>query len=112
VGRDGLTIDAIVGITDIVEGLHHAIINLGGEIQTLADVPEMADLKSTRRTHGITGLGYRSIRSIYFSEFSLAITSGGANVGISSRADLQLQRLSGRKLFSEKLCLGQPSFSG
>jgi pimeloyl-ACP methyl ester carboxylesterase len=63
-GAGRLTIDAIVGITDIVEGLHHAIINLGGEIQTLADVPEMADLKSTRRTHGITGLGYRSIRSI------------------------------------------------
>ncbi|MFT7405530.1 hypothetical protein [Zhongshania sp.] len=63
-GAGRLTIDAIVGITDIAEGLHHAIINFGGEIETSVDAPAPGDSNLIPRTRGITGLLYRGIRSI------------------------------------------------
>lgn len=49
-----VTVDAIVGVTDIVEAMHHTIINLGR-------VPSKTD---PLRTKGITGMVYKNIRSI------------------------------------------------
>jgi pimeloyl-ACP methyl ester carboxylesterase len=53
-GAGRLTIDAITGITDIVESLHHTIISLSGRLGT----PDQD------RTKGITGMVYRNIRSV------------------------------------------------
>lgn len=49
-----VTVDAIVGVTDIVEAMHHTIINLG-RVQGKTD---------PLRTKGITGMVYKNIRSI------------------------------------------------
>ncbi|SLM29659.1 hypothetical protein MTBBW1_1920006 [Desulfamplus magnetovallimortis] len=53
-GAGKLTIDAIVGITDIVDSMHHTITSfggiMGGENQT--------------RTGGITGIAYSGVRTI------------------------------------------------
>ncbi|WP_339673909.1 hypothetical protein [uncultured Zhongshania sp.] len=65
VGR--LTIDAISGVTNIAEGLHHAILNLGGTLDSADSATDSipgANTKPTPRTRGITGLVYRSIRGI------------------------------------------------
>jgi len=53
-GAGKLTIDAITGITDLVEALHHTIASLGG-------IPGGA---SQTRTTGITGMVYRNIRTV------------------------------------------------
>jgi pimeloyl-ACP methyl ester carboxylesterase len=53
-GAGKLTIDAITGITDIVESLHHAISPVSG-------IPGTGQ---QYRTRGITGFVYRSIRTI------------------------------------------------
>ena len=53
-GAGKLTVDAIVGITDIVESLHHTINSLGGIIGE----PDQS------RTKGITGFVYHNIRTI------------------------------------------------
>jgi pimeloyl-ACP methyl ester carboxylesterase len=49
-----LTVEAIIGITDIVESIHHTIINLG-RVSGKSDPP---------RTRGITGMVYNNIRTI------------------------------------------------
>jgi pimeloyl-ACP methyl ester carboxylesterase len=53
-GAGKLAISAITGVTDIVESLHHTISPVSG-------FPSAGDRK---RTRGITGLVYRSIRTI------------------------------------------------
>lgn len=53
-GIEGLTIDAIIGITDIVEALHHTI----NSFSWLLGSPNQD------RTSGITGMVYRNIRTI------------------------------------------------
>ncbi len=53
-GAGKLTVDAIIGITEIVESMHQTIINLGGIVGE-TDQP---------RTNGIPGLVYHNIRSI------------------------------------------------
>ena len=53
-GAGRLTIDAITGITDIVESLHRTITHLSGRLGT----PDQD------RTKGITGMVYRNIRSV------------------------------------------------
>jgi len=53
-GAGKLTVDAIIGITDIVESMHHTIISLGGKLGE-SDQP---------RTKGITGIVYNNIRNI------------------------------------------------
>lgn len=63
-GAGRLSVDAIAGVSDIAEGLHHAIITVGGvlskdDLQTAEDgVPR------SKRTGGISGLVYRSIRQV------------------------------------------------
>ena len=52
-GAGRLTIDAITGITDMVESLHHTIGSFSGR----RGAPDQ------RRTKGITGMVYRNIRS-------------------------------------------------
>ncbi len=52
-GAGNLTIDAIIGMTDLVEAMHHKIASLGGIL---------ASPDQTRMT-GITGMVYRNIRS-------------------------------------------------
>ena len=49
-----LTVDAITGITDIVESLHHTIAGLGG----------MLGAPDQYRTKGVTGMVYRNIRTV------------------------------------------------
>ncbi|NCF68359.1 MAG: hypothetical protein GWP61_20545 [Chloroflexi bacterium] len=53
-GVSSLTIDAIIGVTDIVESLHHTI-NGGSGVSGAPD---------QNRTRGIPGLVYRNIRAI------------------------------------------------
>ncbi len=53
-GVSNLTIEAITGITDIVESLHYKIISLAG----------ILGKPNQTKTTGITGLVYRNIRSI------------------------------------------------
>lgn len=53
-GAGTLTVDAIIGITDIVESLHHTISSLGGKLVE----PDQS------RTKGITGFVYNNIRTI------------------------------------------------
>ena len=53
-GVGSLTIDAITGITDIVESLHHTITSFSG-------IPGVRD---QYRTKGITGMVYRNIRTV------------------------------------------------
>ena len=53
-GAGRLTVDAVVGITDIVEAMHHTIVSFGGKLGNPAQ----------KRTRGIPGLVYKSIRSI------------------------------------------------
>ena len=53
-GVGSLTIDAITGITDIVESLHHTITSFSG----ILGVPDQY------RTKGITGMVYRNIRTV------------------------------------------------
>ncbi|MDJ0836463.1 MAG: hypothetical protein QNK37_08085 [Acidobacteriota bacterium] len=47
-----LAVDAVTGITDLVEQLHHTILHFG------------AGSQKQKRTRGITGMVYRNIRSI------------------------------------------------
>ena len=53
-GAGNLTLDAITGITDLVEELHHKIVSLGG----ILGRPDQT------RTTGITGMVYRNIRTV------------------------------------------------
>ena len=53
-GAANLAIDAITGITDLVEEMHHNISNLGG-------IPGRSN---QTRTSGITGMIYRNIRTV------------------------------------------------
>ncbi len=53
-GAGSLTVDAITGITDTVESLHHTITSFSG-------IPGAPD---QNRTKGITGMVYRNIRSV------------------------------------------------
>jgi len=53
-GLSRLVIDATTGVTDIVEGMHH----------TIERVPGVRDRPSMGRTRGITGLVYRSVRTV------------------------------------------------
>jgi len=70
-GAGRLTIDAIAGVTDIAEGLHHAILSFGGvldggdaEREDAQRVDENAKQLNNKRTTGVSGLVYRSIRHI------------------------------------------------
>ncbi|MDM8556976.1 hypothetical protein QUF75_19795 [Desulfococcaceae bacterium HSG7] len=53
-GIGNLTVDAITGITDIVESLHHTIADFGG----------MLGAPDQYQTKGITGMVYRNIRTV------------------------------------------------
>ncbi len=53
-GASRLTIDAIKGVTDLVEAIHYKITSLGG----LLGKPDQ------KRTKGITGMVYRNIHSV------------------------------------------------
>ncbi len=53
-GTGRLTVDAIIGITDIVESLHQTIVSMGGILGE----------SDNNRTSGITGLVYKSIRGV------------------------------------------------
>ena len=53
-GAGSLTIDAIKGIADLVEAMHHTITSFGG----LLGAP------GQQRTTGITGMVYRNIRTV------------------------------------------------
>lgn len=53
-GAGKLTVDAVLGITDIVESMHHTILNFGG----------IFGESESPRTKGITGIVYSNIRSI------------------------------------------------
>ena len=53
-GAGRLAVDAVVGITDIVEAMHHTIVSFGGVLGN--PVPN--------RTRGIPGIVYKSIRAI------------------------------------------------
>ena len=53
-GAGRLTIDAITGITDLVEDLHHTIQSVAG----------ILGAKNRHRTAGITGLVYRNVRTV------------------------------------------------
>ena len=53
-GAGNLALDAVTGITDLVEALHHKILSLGG----ILGRPDQT------RTTGITGMVYRNIRTV------------------------------------------------
>ncbi len=53
-GLQRLTNDAIVGLTDLVEAMHH----------TIRQTPAVLGKAPTGRTRGITGLVYKSVRGI------------------------------------------------
>ena len=53
-GFSRLTIDAVGGLTDLVEAMHHNI----------ASTPAVLGKTKTGRTTGITGLVYRSVRGM------------------------------------------------
>jgi len=53
-GAGNLTIDAITGITDLVEAMHHKIASLGG----------ILGRPNQNRATGITGMVYRNIRTV------------------------------------------------
>jgi len=53
-GVGNLTIDAITGITDLIEAMHHTIASLGGILGG----------PNQNRTTGITGMVYRNIRTV------------------------------------------------
>ena len=53
-GAGNLTIDAVTGITDLVEAMHQKIVSLGGILGG----------RNKNRTTGITGMVYRNIRSV------------------------------------------------
>jgi pimeloyl-ACP methyl ester carboxylesterase len=53
-GLSSLTVDAVLGMTDIVESMHHTVLRAAG-------APVTSD---SHRTSGITGLVYNSIRTI------------------------------------------------
>jgi len=53
-GAGNLAIDAITGISDLVEAMHHTISSLGG----------IRGESNQNRTTGITGLVYRNIRTV------------------------------------------------
>ena len=53
-GIQRLTNDAIVGLTDLVEAMHH----------TIRQTPAVLGKAPTGRTHGIAGLVYKSVRGI------------------------------------------------
>jgi pimeloyl-ACP methyl ester carboxylesterase len=53
-GAGNLTIDAITGITDLIEAMHHKIASLGG----------ILGRPNQNRMTGITGMVYRNIRTV------------------------------------------------
>jgi len=53
-GAGQLTVDAILGITDIVESMHHTITSIGGIIGQPGQT----------RTKGITGMIYKTVRTV------------------------------------------------
>lgn len=53
-GAGNLTIDAIIGITDLVEAMHYKITSLGG----------ILGRPGQTRTTGVTGMVYRNIRTV------------------------------------------------
>ena len=71
-GIGNLTVDAIAGITDIVESLH----------QTIAGFAGMLSAGNRQRTKGITGLAYRNVRTV--------------SQGVGNGLDAVLDRLSTR----------------
>ncbi len=53
-GAGNLAIDGIIGITDLVEAIHHNVLSLGG----------ILGKPNQTRTTGITGMVYRNIRTV------------------------------------------------
>lgn len=53
-GLSRLTIDGVVGMTDLVEHMHHTIVR----------IPVLTGTRGIGRTRGITGLVYRSVRGV------------------------------------------------
>ena len=53
-GLSSLTVDAVLGVTDMVESLHYTILRASG-------APAASE---TKRTRGITGLVYNSVRTV------------------------------------------------
>lgn len=51
-GLSRLAVDAVVGVTDVVEAMHH----------TIASVPAITGRPKSSRTSGLTGLIYRAVR--------------------------------------------------
>jgi pimeloyl-ACP methyl ester carboxylesterase len=66
-GASRLTVDAVVGVTDIVEAMHRTISTLGGLIGDA----------ETGRTRGITGFVYSNIRTI------TRLVGGGIDVALA-----------------------------
>ncbi|CAA0092807.1 Uncharacterised protein [Zhongshania aliphaticivorans] len=73
-GAGRLAVDAVAGVSEISEGLHHAIINLGGVLTSSPQQYSLQDSaqaiikgqnpKPLPRTQGITGLVYDSVRGV------------------------------------------------
>jgi pimeloyl-ACP methyl ester carboxylesterase len=59
-----LTLDAISGLSDIAEGLHHSVVTVGGMIGGDDADPDDKNVQRNKRTKGISGLVYRSIRQV------------------------------------------------
>lgn len=63
-GAGRLAVDAVAGVSDIAEGLHHAIVTLGGILSDEDVTGEGSDTRQSKRTRGISGFVYRSIRQV------------------------------------------------
>ncbi|WP_373098084.1 hypothetical protein, partial [Zhongshania sp.] len=63
-GAGRLSVDAIAGVCDVAEGLHHAIITVGGLLGTEDGELDSLAAERPKRTKGISGLVYRSIRQV------------------------------------------------
>jgi pimeloyl-ACP methyl ester carboxylesterase len=63
-GAGRLAVDAVAETSEIAEGLHHAIVTLGGILSDEQPAVEGAELRQNKRTRGISGLVYRSIRQV------------------------------------------------
>lgn len=66
-GLSRLAVDGVIGVTDMVEHLHHAILR----------VPGLAEVSPDGRTRGITGFVYRSIHGV------TGLVGGGLNLAFS-----------------------------
>ncbi len=63
-GAGRLSVDAIAGVCDVAEGLHHAIITVGGLLGTEDGELDSLAAERPKRTKGISGIVYRSIRQV------------------------------------------------